>query len=50
MDEIHPRVTTCYVKFGATPFEYIQSFRPENDDMTVIKDDEIIIPSEIFFN
>ena len=43
-DEINPRAATCYIKFGAAHFEYIQPLRPDNDDVSVIKDDEMIIP------
>ena len=47
-DETNPRAATYYIKFGTDRLEYVQPFRPNNDDMTVIKDDEIIIPGGKF--
>ena len=43
-DEINQRVATRYIKLSDAHFEYIQPLRPDNDDMTIIKDDKIIIP------
>ena len=42
-DVINLRAATCYIKFGEKYFEHIQPLRPDNQDINVIKDDEIFI-------
>ena len=45
-DKINPRAATCYKKFDHDHFECIQPLRSDNDIITIIKDDGIIIPRE----
>ena len=42
-DESNPRATTCYIKFGESHFEYTQPVHPDNHDINVINDNEILI-------
>ena len=43
-DEYNQKAATCYIKFDNKHFKYIQPIRSDNDDTTVTKDNEIIIP------
>ena len=42
-DEVNPFLATCYIQFGNKHFEYLQPLRPQNGDISPIKDNEIII-------
>ena len=43
-DEVHSQATTCYIKFSAQQYDYIQHLRPQTITLDTINNKEQIIP------